>query len=459
MADPATGLPVDWIEADGTRAAYTSATNVGMYLWAVVGARDIGLITPAEALSRVTRTLTTIEGLERSHGFFYNWYDPATGARLRAWPATGARVVGFLSTVDNGWLTAALMVVANAVPELRDRANALLAPMDFVLFYDQRVGQMFGGAWTEMPRERARARGDLYFTIFHYGALNTEPRIASYIGIARGQLPPEHYFRLFRTSPPTLDRVAGKTRSRGATRTHLGVDVFEGTCAYAGGRLVPTWGGSMFEALMVPLVVPEETWGPGSWGRNHLLYVQAQQHHGLDEAGYGAWGFSSCADPAGGYREFGVAGIGLNPDRSAPDPQHPPRDDRVDGCPGCETTSGDVGSGHGVVTPHASFLALRYDRVGALANLERLVTKFDIYGELGFYDAVDVRSGDVARRHLALDQGMIMAALVNELADDSLRRWFVRGAVFDTIRPLLGLETFESLGTDEDLDDREETAA
>jgi hypothetical protein len=52
----------------------------------------------------------------------------------------------------------------------------------------------------------------------------------------------------------------------GEVRTYLGVDVYEGTYAYRGKLIVPTWGGSMFEALMVPLlVVPEEEWGPMSW--------------------------------------------------------------------------------------------------------------------------------------------------------------------------------------------------
>jgi hypothetical protein len=45
----------------------------------------------------------------------------------------------------------------------------------------------------------------------------------------------------------------------GETRTYLGVDVFEGAYTYAGMQIVPSWGGSMFVALMVPLLVPEET--------------------------------------------------------------------------------------------------------------------------------------------------------------------------------------------------------
>ena len=46
---------------------------------------------------------------------------------------------------------------------------------------------------------------------------------------------------------------------------------------------------------------------------NHPLYVQAQIQHGMEEAGYGYWGFSPSNNPAGGYREYGVDPIGMEP--------------------------------------------------------------------------------------------------------------------------------------------------
>ena len=70
----------------------------------------------------------------------------------------------------------------------------------------------------------------------------------------------------------------------------------------------------MFEALMVPLFVPEEEWGTKSWAINHPTYVQAQIEHGMNEAKYGYWGFSPSNNPAGGYREYGVDQIGMEPD-------------------------------------------------------------------------------------------------------------------------------------------------
>ena len=65
---------------------------------------------------------------------------------------------------------------------------------------------------------------------------------------------------------------------------------------------------------MPAMFVPEEKWAPRSWGINHRLTVRAHREHGLDDAGYGYWGFSPASQPGGGYREYGVDAIGLNPD-------------------------------------------------------------------------------------------------------------------------------------------------
>jgi hypothetical protein len=100
--------------------------------------------------------------------------------------------------------------------------------------------------------------------------------------------------------------------------------------------------------------------------------------------------------------------------------------------------------GDGVVTPHASFLALPYAPRAAMANLAGLRRHFDVYGPGGFADSVAVRSGRVAHRYLALDQGMIMGAVGNALGQDDVRRYFSRGEVQRTIRPLLGIEEFNA---------------
>ncbi len=460
MVNPETGLPSDNIDGalnPASRSKFTSPTNVGMYLWATVGARHLGLIDSREAKDRVTRTLTALGNLPRHNdsGQFYNWYDPATGEKLRVWPVDGSVVHPFLSSVDNGWLASGLLMVANDLREVSGRARALLSTMDFGFYYDPAArgpdvpaGLIRGGFWDEAPPgcsvlDNYRDRGpDVWYTCHHYGAFNTEPRIASYLGIAMGQIPAAHSFAGWRTFPPTCDWSWQEQKPIGHEATHLGVPVFEGAYGYRGKHMVPTWGGSMFEALMVPLVVPEETWGPRSWGRNHPLYVQAQIEHGLRDARYGYWGFSPSNNPAGGYREWGVDAIGMDAPGYTSDIQRTSVDFGFAGCPDRPAVPPPTSYGEGVVTPHASFLALRYAPGAALSNLDKLRRDFDAYGKGGFYDAVAVESGQVSKRYLSLDQGMVMAALGNALAGDDMRDYVAPGGLTTKVRPLMRQEVF-----------------
>ena len=66
-----------------TYGRYTSAANIGVYLWAVVSARDLGLISRAAGGRRWIRaTLTEVQHLQRFDGFLYQWYDTTNGAVL-----------------------------------------------------------------------------------------------------------------------------------------------------------------------------------------------------------------------------------------------------------------------------------------------------------------------------------------------------------------------------------------
>ena len=410
----------------------------------------------------MAQTIDTVAKLERHEpsGQFYNWYDPKTLEKLTTWPENGSVVKPFLSSVDNGWLATGLLIAARAEPALAAKANAIRDDMNFGCYYNAaegQGGQIRGGFWDVDPNEAAAVTGDycgmgtdVWYTGHHYGAFNTEPRMASYLGIAAGQIPKKHYFGTFRTFPPTCDWSWTETMPTGTWKTYEGVDVFEGALPYRGMNVVPTWGGSMFEALMVPLFVPEEKWGPRSWGRNHPLYVKGQIEHGLDEAGYGYWGFSPSNNPAGGYREYGVDALGLDGPGYTTDQERTANDQPYGDCRPSSpppTTYGD-----GVVTPHASFLALRYAPQAALANLAKLAKNFDAYGPGGFYDSVAVGSGQVSKRYLSLDQGMVMAALGNALAGDDLRRYTSarrdeeRARAADAPRGLLGVR---ERGTDE----------
>jgi Putative glucoamylase/RTX calcium-binding nonapeptide repeat (4 copies)/Protein of unknown function (DUF3131) len=437
MTDAHSGLPADSLNADGTRSVETSTTNIGAYMWSALVAERLRLISHRETVERLGRTITTLEHMERHapSGQFYNWYDDRTGAKLTTWPPTGDKLIPHLSSVDNGWLAVGLQVVAGRVPELRTRAQRLFDSMDFSFYYrPARNGILFN------------YEPDTGHEACCYDTIVSESRIASYIGIEKGELPPRQYYGPFRAFPVGCDPKV-ETRPVGFTRTYLGQSVFEGALPYNGTRVTPSWGGSMFEALMPSLFLPEERWGPGSWGSNHPLTVRAQIHHGMTEAGYGYWGFSPANIPEGGYTVYGVDAIGMDPDGNPSNEDKTKVDHGYPGCPRRDPQPDPPPSAYtnGVVTPHAAFLALRFAPREAIANLRKLERSFPgMYGRWGFRDSVNVGSGRVSQSYLSLDQGMIMAAIGNALGGDLLRRAFVTRATERTVRPLIGVEEFNS---------------
>ncbi|MGP3534606.1 glucoamylase family protein [Microbacterium sp. RD1] len=461
MTDDETGLPADNIGGDlaeDTASAYTSPTNIGGYLWSTITARDLGIIGTDEARERMTATLATLETLERNaaSGMFYNWYDPDTGAKLTTWPESGDVVHPFLSTVDNGWLAVGLRAVREAEPALADRAQALYAGMHFSAFFDPAgaaglpAGTNRGGFWEEPPGDGCAVEAPMYngsgatafYTCHHYDTTVSESRIATYLAVADGTIPATGLYGTHRTMPAGCDWAWQEQLPEGETRSYDGVSVYEGTYSYDGMRFVPSWGGSMFEALMPDLFIPEAQWGPTSWGVNHPITVAVQEKHGLKDAGYGYWGFSPASDPFGGYAEYGVDLAGMRSDGYGSDREKTDVDiDR----PGCaEGANPDPEFGDGVVTPHASFLALPYDTRGALKNLRNIEKKLGAYGPGGFYDAVATGSGTIAKRYLSLDQSMILAAIGNELTGDSLKAYVVDDAMERNLRPAIAQQVFGS---------------
>ncbi len=331
MTDEESGLPADTLRFDGTRSVQTSTTNIGAYMWSTVVAEELGLIGHDEAVSRLERTLDTLEGMERHEpsGQFYNWYDHRDGEKLTIWPPSGEPLTPILSSVDNGWLATGLRIAGNAVPELAERTEALYSTMDFGFYYRPEVNRIL---FHYAPDTGAAP--------CCYDTIVSESRIASYIGIAKGELPKKHYFGAWRSFPDSCDWSWQETRPLGFQRTYYGVGVFDGAYPYAGTRVTPSWGGSMFEALMPALFLPEERWAPGSWGSNHPLTVDAQRRHGLVEAGYGYWGFSPSNIPEGGYSGYGVDAVGMDPNGFASNNDRTLVDAGFAGCPGREPTAG-----------------------------------------------------------------------------------------------------------------------
>jgi hypothetical protein len=475
--DPTTHLPMDNLTFAGgsatptTQGQYTSAANIGVYLWSVVSAEHLGLVSRSTARTMITQTLTEVSHLARYDGFLYQWYDTTNGQVLLnpgqgLCPTTGSTFdnCSFLSNVDNGWYAAGLIVVRQALPELRGLVNSLIAPMNFGIFYDNRAethcnvnpaitgnqptGQMYGGYYVGSPPDV----GTNYTHYYHNGALYSDPRISAYIGMGLHQMPGNVWWRSWRELPPPAPfadcatdpdfswqgqwPMAGQWQTITDPVSHQKFPVWEGHYTYPGSSLtyIPTYSGGMFEGLMANNVVPESSWGPASFGLADQRTVQVQIKYATQTLGYPVWGMSpsSTADDTGDYGSFGAEGqtfpyhgVGA----TAADPNL-----ALSQCNNCaaETT----------VTPHASFIALDVAPQQAFANIEKLKTQFPgVYGADGFFDAVNPTTGAVGHRMLVLDESMIMASLANALDNRAIQRDFAADPVSWAAQTYLGAET------------------
>jgi hypothetical protein len=474
--DPGTHLPMDNLTfSKGSPSAYgryTSASNIGVYLWAVVAAYDLGLVGRPEAQARIQATLGEVATLRRDHGFLFQWYDTTNGDVIRnpgdidcaAEPTPVFDNCYFVSNVDNGWYASGLLVARQALPELGKLINGLVAPMDFGQFYDGRAethcnvnpaipgnqptGQMFGGYYAGLPPDQ----GDNWTHYYHNGAFYSDPRISAYVGMGLHQMPGNVWWRSWRELPPPAPfpdcaatdpdfswqgqwPMAGSWQTYTDPQSGQAFPVWEGHYTYPGSDLtfVPTFAGGMFEGLMANEVVPESSWGPHTFGLADARTVQVQIKYTTEQLHYPVWGMSpsSTADDTGGYGGFGVEGLTFPYYGFGADASHPNLG--LSQCHGCATED--------VVTPHAAFLALDVAPQQAYANIVALRAQFaGGYGGTGFFDAINPTTGAVGHRQLVLDQSMIMAALDNALTDRALQRHFASDPVSWAARTYLGVE-------------------
>jgi cyclic beta-1,2-glucan synthetase len=95
-----------------TLAHRTSPTNMGLALLANLSAHDFGYIPTGQLLERTANSLTSMAGLERHRGHFYNWYDTLTLRPLHP---------SYISTVDSGNLAGHLLTLRPGLLALLDQ--------------------------------------------------------------------------------------------------------------------------------------------------------------------------------------------------------------------------------------------------------------------------------------------------------------------------------------------------
>ncbi|HMA29663.1 MAG TPA: response regulator [Thermoanaerobaculia bacterium] len=362
-------------------APRTSPTNIGLALLADLAAHDFGWLETDALLARLDRTLRTVEGLERWKGHVLNWYDTRTLEPLEP---------RYVSTVDSGNLAVCLIVLAHGLRELPGdgelsraedlarRALSLADGMDFRPLYNASRGLLVTGC---RPGVHDTVKRDETF----YDLLASEARLASFLAIAKGDVPQSHWFRLGRL----------------AVSLH-------------GIPTLLSWSGSMFEYLM-PLLFTR-TYPETLLDASCRMAVRRQEEWG--RAHGVPWGASESAyrvtDLAGEhqYRAFGVPGLGFR-----------------------RGLDEDL-----VVAPYASALAALLAPAKAVKNL-RAFAAAGADGPWGFWDALDYTEGDapaephalqrtgdgrgvVVRTAFAHHEGMSLLAFANVLLGDVMVKRF-----------------------------------
>jgi hypothetical protein len=399
FTDKQSGLPVDNVRFEagpadhapsGSVGDYTSGTNMGLYLAAAIAAHDLGLIAAEELRARVSQVLATLTSLETYKGFTYNFYDTTSLERSS----------NFVSFIDAAWLLAGLIAVRAAIPELAEHATRLIDTQDFRLFHDARKDLVRHGYWVHRRTP----------SIYHYGVFYSEARLGILLAIGKGDIPASAWRSMLRVPPPLCARSGPLVTGFLLTAPDDGSPPL-GYYAWENFRYVPSWGGSMFEALMPTLLIDEMGLSPRGLGRNDRAHVRVQRRYATNELGYPVWGMSpSSRVGLSGYGEFGASVLGAR------------------------------GYTDGVVTPHASALALAVDPREATRNLRELAKRFPIYGEFGFYDAVEPATGRVARAYLTLDQAMVFLSVANALNGGRLRARFASDPIVAAALPLVEAE-------------------
>ena len=210
----------------------------------------------------------------------------------------------------------------------------------------------------------------------YYDLLASEARLASFVGIAKGDVPQQHWFRMGRA----LAKVDG-------------------------GRALISWTGTMFEYLMPLLVM--RNYPATLLSETYQTIVSRQIEYG-NERGV-PWGVSEAAYNVRDlhlnyqYGPFGVPGLGLK-----------------------RGLIEDL-----VVAPYATMLAASVDPHAGMLNLRRL-QKEGALGPYGFYESIDYTAerlpegqrSVLIRAFMAHHQGMSLVSLANILQEDLVQRRF-----------------------------------
>ena len=258
--------------------SHTSPTNIAAYLWSTLAAEASISSALPKPRSRLDRTLATLAGMDRTHGFFFNHLDPRTGAVLKVSPFDSSPVEPHLSAVDNAWLAVGAddggqlrVVVAGTRGRLLDRLISASSTTLTTRPIPSAIRDSFTWATGQTIRRSTATTGC------------SIRRPASQLPRHRPRpTPAEHYYRMFRTLP----EIWGPQQQspRGKSRDYDGVKVFEGSYYYRAPDR-PELGREHVRGLDGPALRPRRCLGPAKLGDHTPASMSGPRCHGLEEVG------------------------------------------------------------------------------------------------------------------------------------------------------------------------------
>ena len=133
-------------------------------------------------IKKLKQSIDTIEKLEKWNGHLYNWYDVTTTLPLNP---------KFISTVDSGNFVGYLYVVKNVLEEngeeeYKNIVDKIINETNFSYLYDSKKG-LFSIGFDDKEKKLVDS---------YYDLLASEARQASFVAIAKRDVPYKHWFYL-----------------------------------------------------------------------------------------------------------------------------------------------------------------------------------------------------------------------------------------------------------------------
>jgi len=343
---------VTWRQLDDTLAVLSAAVRMPLPAGDTLATRLAGVVGEAETMADIARALAIERGDDTGEDMLF--WAQASLAAIEA----HRRDLGESDEADDR-LDARLAA-------LEHTARAMALSMEFGFLLDHERGLLSIGY--------LEPEGVLDTNC--YDLLASEARLASFVAIAKGDVPARHWFRLGRAVTPVAHSAA-----------------------------LISWSGSMFEYLMPSLVMRAPA---GSLleqtsrlvVRRQIDYAAAQDlPWGISESAYNARDLEFTYQ----YSNFGVPGLGLKRGLAE----------------------------NLVVAPYATALATMVDPRAAASNLARLAAA-GARGRYGFYEAMDYtparrpegESVAIVRAFMAHHQGMTIVAIADALLNGLMRARF-----------------------------------